>query len=227
MLDDRLSRGSQIAEHFSTRSAVGKLRAAFFAQAGESAFRYHIDFERVLAHLWKARSAHRRLFLQSVKYIDDVVHAIACIDDVGLAWADLGERYERALLRRCRGGQDEIEATIFVRRLFAQLRRRSRDDSFPALVPSLRSYGGNRPLRNWLADRLSAARARQIPMLSSRQPFVASGKRWTVHPTGRNRFNLAKLVSGAGNALRLTRPATARCSSAAIASLSVPHGLVF
>ncbi len=141
-----------------TRS-LAKLRCAYFAHAAESAARYGVTFERLLLHLWQARQVNRRLLMRSVVYIDDLVHAVACVDQVGLAWADLVERYERALIRRCRGTQDEIEATLFVRRLFADLKRRNEQPCSPAL-PSFRNYIGNRPLRNWLADRLNAARSR-------------------------------------------------------------------
>jgi hypothetical protein len=157
------------------RSAVARLRLAFFAQAGEFANRYHVRFERVLEHVWDARRWNRRLLLRAVTNMDDLVHAIACIDEVGLAWSDLAERYERTLIRRCRGGQDEIEATVFVRRLFADVRRRNREP-FVINLPSLRGYAGTRPLRTWLADRLNAARMRQEWMINiPRAPAIAAG----------------------------------------------------
>jgi len=163
MNPQRLFRRKARASSAPRRSAVARLRLAFFAQAGEVANRYHVRFERVLEHLWQSRRTNRRLLLRSVGCVDDLVHAIACVDEVGLAWADLSERYERALIRRCRCSQDEIEATIFVRQLFADLRKRNREDCV-AHHPSLRCYAGTRPLRSWLADRLSAARTRKVWM---------------------------------------------------------------
>jgi hypothetical protein len=145
------------------------LRLAFFAQAGELAGRYHVRFERVIEHLWQARRCNRRLLLRGVTNVDDLVHAIACIDDVGLAWSDLAERYEPTLIRRCRTGQEDIEATVFVRRLLADLRRRSREP-FVANLPSLCGYAGTRPLRSWLSDRLNAMRLRQSWMINSARP---------------------------------------------------------
>lgn len=153
------------------RHALSRLRTSFFAQAGEVAHRYHITFDRLITHLWHARRTHRQLLLRSVTHVEDLVHAIACVDGVAMAWSDLGERYERALIRRCRGYHDEIEATIFVRRLFAKLRPRGHDDLLPPLLPSLRSYAGTRPLRNWLADRLNAARIRQAWVVGKAQPI--------------------------------------------------------
>lgn len=142
------------------RSAIANLRCAYFSQAGDSAARYHISFDRILTHLWDARQVNRRLLLRSVACIDDLVHAVACVDDNGLAWADLAERYERALIRRCRNHQDEIGSMMLVRRMYADLRRRSRE-TCSLHTPTLRSYAGTKPLRNWLADRLSAARTRE------------------------------------------------------------------
>ena len=138
---------------------MARLRRAYFAQAGENAARYRVTFDRIIVHLWQARSTNRRTMLRSVSCLDDLIHAIACVDEVGLAWADLAERYERALIRRCRGHQDEIESTILVRRLFADLRRRNRE-ACSMFAPSLRGYMGDKPLRIWLADRLNAARTR-------------------------------------------------------------------
>src|SRR5436853_4020697 len=48
------------------RSALSMLRRKFFAQAGESANRYHIGFERMLQHLWQARQFNRNLLVRSV-----------------------------------------------------------------------------------------------------------------------------------------------------------------
>lgn len=182
------NRASTVAPSGPPRSSVSRLRTAFFAHAGELAHRYHITFERLIAHLWRARHAHRRLTLRSVTHVDDLVHAIACIDEVGMAWSDLGERYERALIRRCRGGQDEIEATILVRRLFSQLRCRTQNDSIAPLLPSLRGYAGTRPLRNWLADRLSATRARQATV-RSRAHSTFDSIALAQQPLGPARFN--------------------------------------
>ena|SRR5687767_10259928 len=138
--------------------AVARLRQLFFAQAGESAVRYRIPFDRVLTHLWHARRSARVLLLRSVVCMDDLVHVVACVDDIGLAWSDLADRYERPLVRRCRCHHDEIEATVLERRLLADLRR---DQSCDFSAQSLGLYAGTRPLRNWLMDRLNAARARQ------------------------------------------------------------------
>ena len=135
-----------------TASAVLALRWAYFAHAHESAGRYGIAFDRVLIHLWHARRLRRRVPLRAIANIDDLVHAVACVDEVGSAWADLVDRYEAGLIRSSRAVLPGSDAIVFVRRLIAELRRRNTDSPGQAL-PSLRSYLGTRPLRRWLTDR--------------------------------------------------------------------------
>ena len=135
-----------------TASAVLALRWAYFAHARESAGRYGIAFDRVVLHLWHARRLRRRVLLRAIANIDDLVHAVACVDEVGSAWADLVDRYEAGLIRSSRAVLTGPDAIVFVRRLIAELRRRNTDSPGQAL-PSLRSYLGTRPLRRWLTDR--------------------------------------------------------------------------
>src|SRR5688500_17092199 len=87
-------------------TAVSQLRRAYFASGAEHAGRYGVEFARVVAHVWHARRAGRRTPLRRIRYIDDLVQAIACIDDSPQAWTDLAQRYERTLVRRCRHGLD-------------------------------------------------------------------------------------------------------------------------
>ncbi len=135
-----------------TASAVLALRWAYFAHARESVGRYGIAFDRVLLHLWHARRLRRRVPLRAIANIDDLVHAVACVDEMGSAWADLVDRYEAGLIRSSRAVLRGPDAIVFVRRLIAELRRRNTDSPGQAL-PSLRSYLGTRPLRRWLTDR--------------------------------------------------------------------------
>ena len=115
-VSDRLNRARQFATNrrrisaLPHRSAVTKLRFAFFALASDAAVRYGVRFERVLHHLWEGRRFNRRFLVRSIMHMDELVHAVACVDNIGLAWADLAENYERALVRRCRGEQDDCGA---------------------------------------------------------------------------------------------------------------------
>jgi hypothetical protein len=132
------------------RRALARLRSLFF-QNSDLAQRYDMTFDRLVKHLWHARSSHTRLLLGSVNYVDDLIHAVACSDNNGLAWNDLPARHERTMVRRCRDGRDETESTVIVRRFVAELRRSTLDGRRCPLT----AYAGTRPLRNWLADQLN------------------------------------------------------------------------
>jgi hypothetical protein len=130
------------------RTDESALRRAFFAQAGELAVRYGVCFDDVMTHVYAARANHPHCALPVIRHIDDLVHAVACVADVHVAWWDLTEQYERALVRACRQWLDATEAIVFVRRLFSALRRDDKD------VQSLRGFDGTRTLRRWLGDRI-------------------------------------------------------------------------
>jgi hypothetical protein len=137
---------------------VQRLRSTYFSQASEAAARYGVSFDRLVVHLWRARNLHRHFSLRNIAHIEDLVHAVACVDGSGLAWADLCERYERALVRRSRGSDAEIDTTIAVRRMLADLRRRTLQATDEhEILPSLRSYLGVQELRVWLAQRAAGA----------------------------------------------------------------------
>ena len=131
---------------------ASELRRAYFAQAGEIATRYGVRFERLLDHLDVLRLRHRQQSIPVVRYLDDLIQAVACLDGVDMAWRDLGERHERALIRACRHWLDATDAIVFVRRLLAGLRR----DRQPG-VQTLRNFDGSCSLRRWLGDRIVGA----------------------------------------------------------------------
>jgi hypothetical protein len=130
------------------------LRRAYFAHAGEIAMRYGVRFERVLDHLDGLRGEHAQQSIPVVRHLDDLIHAVACLEGVDLAWRDLGERHERALIRACRHWLEATDAIVFVRRLLAGLGLRR--DRQPG-VQTLRSFDGSCSLRRWLGDRIVGA----------------------------------------------------------------------
>lgn len=130
------------------RTDESALRRAYFAQAGDIATRYGVCFDDVIAHMRTARAHHPHCALPFVRHIDDLVHAVACVGDIDLAWWDLTEQYERALIRACRQWLDATEAIVFVRRLFSALRRDEGD------VLSMSGFDGTRTMRHWLGDRI-------------------------------------------------------------------------
>jgi hypothetical protein len=131
---------------------VSELRRAYFAHAGEIAMRYGIRFERVLDHLETLRLEHPQHSFPAVRYLDDLIHAVACLDGVDLAWRDLGEQHERALTRACGQWLEATDAIVFVRRLLAGLRTNGQSG-----VQTLSSFDGSCSLRRWLGDRIVGA----------------------------------------------------------------------
>lgn len=151
------------------RRSLAKLRKAYFSGSREAAIRYRIPFDRLLKHLWIARKTNPRFTLRHVKSLDDLIHAVACIDGFGLAWVDLAERYERPLVRQCLGSHDEIAAVMMVRRLFIEMRA---DDhgTILAMTQTMGGYTGARPLSAWLADRLNVIRTKEALIRVQQRP---------------------------------------------------------
>ncbi len=135
------------------RRGLARLRSAYFSRAGELAARYNIAFDRVIVHLWRLRHRQPKLFLRNVAHVEDLVMAIACLDGCGRAWTDFSELHERTLARRCRECQDDLEATVQVRKFIAAMRR----DAL-AGRSSFMNYPGTRPLRTWAGDAFQHAR---------------------------------------------------------------------
>jgi hypothetical protein len=128
--------------------------------------RYGVRFERLLGHLEDLCAEQPHRATAGIGHIDDLVHAVACIDGDDLAWRDLVEQHERALVRACRQWLDATDAIVFVRRLVAQLRRNEQTG-----VRSLRSFDGTNSLRRWLGDRIVGALNRSgVGLQPSRPP---------------------------------------------------------
>ena len=136
--------------------ATSKLRRAYFAHAGELAMRYGVTFDRVAQHVRCGWNREPALIAKGIRYAQDLVHAVACVDNVGLAWSDVADHHERMLIRACRDRLDETDAILVVRRLFVELRRTSTGES-EARGISLRGYLGTCSLRGWLCRCLADA----------------------------------------------------------------------
>ncbi len=135
---------------------TSQLRRAYFAHAGELAMRYGITFDRVAQHVRRGWNREPALSIKGVRYAEDLVQAVACVEGVGLAWSDLVDHHERMLTRACRDRLDETDAILVVRRLFVQLRRESLGDSEDRFG-SMRDYVGTCSLRGWLCRCLADA----------------------------------------------------------------------
>lgn len=132
---------------------IEPLRYAYFAQAGEIAIRYGVVFDRVVEHVRILDERRRQRSAYSIRYVEDLVHAVACTDGVDLAWNDLSEQHERVLLRVCAERYEGSVAIVLVRRFLATLRRESAQPGTRGRW-TLRRYDGTQSLRRWLRERL-------------------------------------------------------------------------
>ena len=140
---------------------TSQLRRAYFAHAGELALRYGVTFDRVAQHVRRGWNSEPALSIKGVRYVEDLVHAVACVEGVGLAWSDLVDYHERTLTRVCRERLDETNAILVVRRLFVQLQQDSIGKS-ETPSRSLCEYLGTTSLRGWLCRRLTDAMAEAV-----------------------------------------------------------------
>ena len=163
--------------HSGWSDITSQLRRAYFAHAGELAVRYGITFDRVAQHVRRGWNREPALSIKGVRYAEDLVHAVACIDGVGLAWSDLVDQHERMLIRACRDRLDETDSILVVRRLFVQLRRESLGASEDR-PGSLCDYVGTCSLRGWLCRCLAEAMSEA---LSDQPNHSARPMRFTDH----------------------------------------------
>lgn len=163
------------------RHTSARLRTQFFAVEGDHLRRYGVQFDDVMVHLWRQRRHVRRFRLRDLRYMEDLVLAVACTNHVTRAWHDLVDQFERPLIRHCRNWLEEPQAIIFVRRQLRELqaghkKNRSADNG-------LALYLGTRSLRHWLADRLtSTLRGQRMTMAdhAAGGPLRMIGSRFIV-----------------------------------------------
>lgn len=183
----------------STLSRV--IRREFFARAGVPAARYGIDPDAVVQYCSAHRPASPLSASRMIVHLEDLTHVVACLSGVGLAWSDLIEAHEPALLRIVRDRLDDQASLVAVRRWFMALRRHSRGGpvvrhvrghglATPDPRPTIGGYPGIRPLRHWLAERLLAELAGPTSLAPGR-PLRLTGREFGVSiasTTGRSPF---------------------------------------
>jgi hypothetical protein len=160
------------------KGRMERLRRRYFADSHEVVCRYGVSFERLFAHLNGSPNG----LMRGVPHLNDLIHAVGCLDGLPVAWNDLIEQYERPMIRFCRGRLDECDAIILVRRIFAGLRARCSQPASPQ-APSFHDYYGTRALRNWLADRLIGSMSQASRRDALRSTLVA-GTNWCRHAGG-------------------------------------------
>ena len=157
----------------SKSSIMMQLRRAYFALGAENAVRYGVNYDRILHHLWGARHGNGsgHVPIRAIAHLDDLIQAAACIDHVSIAWTDLFDVGEPALVRVCQRRLESADAVVFVRRMLSELKVNSDRRPERGLL-TLQSYVGVQPLRNWLAER-AAGRMGQMAVraVQDRRPF--------------------------------------------------------
>lgn len=154
---------------------IDELRTAYFAQAGDFAIRYGVRFDRLIEQVRGAESCAPHTAGLAIRYVDDLIHAVACVHGVDLAWSDLYEQHERVLVRTCRERLEPTDALVFVRRFFAWLRETRRQGGPGA--QTLRAFDGSGSMRRWLRERLLDALDRGDPWAEGPPPASALGTR--------------------------------------------------
>lgn len=144
------------------------LRREFFARVGVLAARYGVSPDQVLAICRRHRPATALHASRVLGHLEDLTVAAACLAQVGQAWADLLESVERPMIRGLSDRMEEGEAVVLVRGWLRELRRNSigREDD---AAPTLSAYPGQKPLRQWLGERLVGELSRRsIPYVGRR-----------------------------------------------------------
>ena len=115
----------------------------FFSIGATPATRYAVGFDRLLRHFWRARSIVGPIPLRRVHFLDDLILVAACLDGVGVAWRDLADQHERALVRHACSRQGPSDAVVQVRRALYDLRGHT--GSPLAIDSPLAGYTGRSP----------------------------------------------------------------------------------
>ena len=117
--------------------------------------------------------------------IEDLLVAAGCSRNHPQAWIDAGEILEPLLVRAARMRLPESDAIVFARRFWTALRERTLERAAGTEVgeaPAMQDYPPNRPLRNWLVDRLSGSIEAAI-----REDRLPNGRRISIDSSARFR----------------------------------------
>jgi hypothetical protein len=147
------------------------IRRAFFSHGAWLAGRYGLGPEDLIAQSAASPMPPALGVPRRAEGIEDLLVATACCRNHPQAWIDAGEMLEPLLVRAARMRLAESDAIVFARRFWATLRERTLDRAAGGSGgdgPAMQDYPPNRPLRNWLVDRLtgsmeSAMRADRLP----------------------------------------------------------------
>ena len=170
------------------------IRRAFFSHGAWLASRYGLTPEDLIAQAQSSPMPPALGVPRRPEGIEDLLVAAGCCRNHPQAWIDAAEILEPLLVRASRMRLSESDAIVFARRFWTSLRERTEARATGAPTsegPAMQDYPPNRPLRNWLVDRLSgsiesAMRAERLP----------NGRRISVDPAEHLRRPLQLADSG-------------------------------
>jgi hypothetical protein len=129
---------------------IHRLRMNYFSHGGHLGARYGVSVDRLVRHVVDGFARRGLVPAAPLRHVADLIHAAACVDRSVLAWSDLHERHEGALVRLLIPMAGDAEALLIVRRMLADLRAGTCSAVGGARGPSLRDYLGRPSLRHWL-----------------------------------------------------------------------------
>lgn len=181
MNDGRYQPAGPVYEARSPRTnALTQLRHAYFSRCAACAARYHVSFEDIVRHLWQARTIQSRINLRRIGYLEDLVHAIGCIQHISTAWCDLSEQNERMLVRQCLSHLEDSESIVFVRRYLTELRQQNTTGKKYRI--DLRGFIGDRPLHLWLYERMMETLTSGVAVHRNHRSNFRPTSRFTINP---------------------------------------------
>lgn len=147
------------------------IRRAYFSHGAWLAGRYGLTPDDLLAQSASSPMPPALGVPRRPESIEDLLVVAGCCRNHPQAWIDAGEILEPLLVRASRMRLGESDAIVFSRRFWTSLRERTIERAAGAAAsegPAMQDYPPNRPLRNWLVDRLtgsieSAMRADRLP----------------------------------------------------------------
>jgi hypothetical protein len=170
------------------------IRRAFFSHGAWLASRYGLTPDDLIAQAEASPMPPALGVPRRGEGIEDLLVAAGCSRNHPQAWIDAGEILEPLLVRAARMRLPESDAIVFARRFWTALRERTLERAAGTEVgeaPAMQDYPPNRPLRNWLVDRLSGSIEAAI-----REDRLPNGRRISIDSSARFRQPLQLADSG-------------------------------
>lgn len=170
------------------------IRRAYFSHGAWLASRYGLSPDDLIDQVEASPMPPALGVPRRGESIEDLLVAAGCCRNHPQAWIDAAEILEPLLVRAARMRLGESEAIVFARRFWSALRDRTLERAAGSPrgdLPAMQDYPPNRPLRNWLVDRLSGSI--EAAMREQRLP---NGRRLSVDSSERHRRPLQLADSG-------------------------------